>query len=291
MAGHAAIDPSLGAGDHPPVESATATSELGLEIEDVTVHFGGVVALDEVSLSVRPGEVVGVIGPNGAGKTTLFNVVCGFVRPTTGTVTLDGAVQARIQPHRLASLGVGRTLQGLGLFPGLTALENVMAGANIRSRAGFWSALGGLPRSSRDEDSLADRAGAALDDLGVDARAQLPATLPYGVQKKVALARALVSEPRLLLLDEPASGLSNTEMTELGSLIRRLAEEDRLAIALVEHHMDLVMSVCDRVVVLELGRVIASGSPAEVQADPAVTAAYLGEEATGSAGDIVVIDE
>jgi branched-chain amino acid transport system ATP-binding protein len=291
MAWHAAIDPSLGAGDHPRVESATATAELGLEIEDVTVHFGGVVALDEVSLSVRPGEVVGVIGPNGAGKTTLFNVVCGFVRPTTGTVILDGAVQGRIHPHRLASLGVGRTLQGLGLFPGLTALENVMAGATIRSHAGFWSALGGLPRSSRDEDALAERARAALDDLGVDAGGQLPATLPYAVQKKVALARALVSEPRVLLLDEPASGLSNAEMTELGSLIRRLAEENRLAIALVEHHMDLVMSVCDRVVVLELGRVIASGSPAEVKADPAVTAAYLGEEATGSSGDIVVIDE
>ena len=273
------------------MESATVTTELGLEVEDVTVHFGGIVALEEVSLTVRPGEVVGIIGPNGAGKTTLFNVVCGFVRPTTGTVRLDGDDQGRIHPHRLAALGVGRTLQGLGLFSGLTARENVMAGGTARSRAGFWSALGGLPRSSRDEDALAERARAALDDLGVDAGGQLPATLPYAVQKKVALARALVAEPRLLLLDEPASGLSNVEMSELGSLIRRLAEQDRLAIALVEHHMDLVMSVCDRVVVLELGRVIASGTPAEVQADPAVTAAYLGEEATGETGEIVVIDE
>ena len=274
------------------MELATVTTELGLEVEDVTVHFGGIVALEEVSLTVRPGEVVGIIGPNGAGKTTLFNVVCGFVRPTTGTVRLDGDDQGRIHPYRLAALGVGRTLQGLGLFSGLTARENVMAGGTARSRAGFWSALGGLPRSSRDEIALAERARHALADLGVvDSVDQLPATLPYAVQKKVALARALVAEPRLLLLDEPASGLSNVEMSELGSLIRRLAEQDRLAIALVEHHMDLVMSVCDRVVVLELGRVIASGTPAEVQADPAVTAAYLGEEATGETGEIVVIDE
>jgi branched-chain amino acid transport system ATP-binding protein len=274
------------------VEKQGATAELGLEVRDVRVHFGGVVALDDVTVEVRPGEVVGIIGPNGAGKTTLFNVVCGFVRPTTGSVRFDGAVQERAQPDHLASLGVGRTLQGLGLFQGLTALENVMAGATTRSRAGFWSALGGLPRSSRDEAALAGRARAALAALGVvDAVDRLPATLPYAVQKKVALARALVSEPRVLLLDEPASGLSNAEMAELGSLIRRLAEDDRLAIALVEHHMDLVMSVCDRVVVLELGRVIASGTPEEVQVDPAVTAAYLGEEATAARGEVVVTDE
>ena len=257
-----------------------ASAGDGLVVEGLTVSFGGLRALDELGLRVGPGEVVGVIGPNGAGKTTLFNVVCGFVRPTTGTVKFNGDPQGRIHPHRLASLGVGRTLQGLGLFPGLTALENVMAGATIRSRAGFWSALGGLPRSSRDEDALAERARAALGDLGVEARGQLPATLPYAVQKKVALARALVSEPRVLLLDEPASGLSNAEMTELGSLIRRLAEENRLAIALVEHHMDLVMAVCDRVVVLDFGQVIAEGTPEEVKADPAVTRAYLGEEAS-----------
>jgi len=246
------------------------------------VHFGGILALESVSVQVRPGEVVGIIGPNGAGKTTLFNVVCGFVRPSSGEVSYGGVPHQRIRPYQLAAAGVGRTLQALGLFPGLTALENVMAGATTRSRAGFWSALGGLPRAAHDEDALAERARGALAGLGITSDVdRLPATLPYAVQKKVALARALVAGPKILLLDEPASGLSNTEMSDLGSLIRRMAEDDGLAIALVEHHMDLVMSVCDRVVVLELGRVIASGTPDEVVVDPAVAAAYLGEEATG----------
>ena len=258
----------------------------GLVVEDVTVRFGGLTALDAVSLEVGPGEVVGIIGPNGAGKTTLFNVVCGFVRPSEGTVSYEGKLLRRLRADRLPGLGIARTLQALGLFSGLTVLENVMSGATVRSRAGFWSALGGLPRSSGDERALADRSRSTLSELGVaDVADRSPATLPYAIQKQVALARALVSEPRLLLLDEPASGLSSAEMSELGSRIRRLS--DRMGIALVEHHMDLVMSVCDRVVVLELGRVIASGSPAEVQADPAVTSAYLGEEAgAGGAGPV-----
>jgi branched-chain amino acid transport system ATP-binding protein len=266
-------------------------ADRGLDIRSVTVRFGGILALEDVSVHVRPGEVVGIIGPNGAGKTTLFNVVCGFVRPSRGTVAYNGEAQERIHPYRLAGAGVGRTLQGLGLFPGLTALENVIAGATTRSRAGFWSALGGLPRSAHDESALAERARTTLADLGIiDSVDRLPATLPYAVQKKVALARTLVAEPRILLLDEPASGLSNAEMADLGALIRRLAERDGLAIALVEHHMDLVMSVCDRVVVLELGRVIADGTPDEVVADPAVAAAYLGEEATGPVDHIDVSD-
>jgi branched-chain amino acid transport system ATP-binding protein len=253
----------------------------GLEVRNVTVRFGGILALEDVSITVAPGEVVGIIGPNGAGKTTLFNVVCGFVRPTRGSVVFNGTVQEHVRPHRLAAHGVGRTLQGLGLFPGLTAEQNVVAGATTRARAGFWSALGGLPRSSHDEADLAGRARSILAGLGVrEGLSRLPATLPYAVQKKVALARVLVAEPSILLLDEPGSGLSDAEMSDLGLLIRQLAGEG-LAIALVEHHMDLVMSVCDRVVVLELGRVIASGTPDEVRADPAVTAAYLGEEATG----------
>jgi len=252
--------------------------DAGLAVENVTVLFGGLSALDEVSLEVRPGEVVGIIGPNGAGKTTLFNVVCGFVRPSSGRVRYGGTVVTRIRPERLAALGIARTLQALGLWPGMTVLENVMAGATVRSRAGLGWALSGLPPSVRDERALAGRAMAVLDELGVaEIAGRLPGTLPYALQKRVSLARALVSEPRLLLLDEPASGLSSAEMASFGRQIRTLA--GRMGIALVEHHMDLVMTVCDRVVVLELGRVIASGPPEVVKADPAVTAAYLGEEA------------
>jgi len=249
-----------------------------LEVVDVTVRFGGLTALASVSLEVGSGEVVGIIGPNGAGKTTLFNVACGFVRPSSGKVVYDGKELSRHRPDRLAAVGIARTLQALGLWHGMTVLENVMAGATVRGRAGVGSALLGLPRSAHDERALAERARAQLAELGIaDVAGRYPTTLPYAIQKKVSLARALVAEPSLLLLDEPASGLSAAEMTELGQQISGL--RDRMGVALVEHHMDLVMSVCDRVIVLELGRVIASGTPAQVQADPVVTSAYLGEAA------------
>jgi branched-chain amino acid transport system ATP-binding protein len=262
-----------------------ALSEVGLEVSGVTVRFGGLTALDSVSLEVRPGEVVGIIGPNGAGKTTLFNVACGFVRPVRGQIRYEGRPLPRHRPDRLAGLGIARTLQALGLWHGLTVLENVMAGGGPRSRAGLASGLLGLPRSTMDERDLAGRARAALADLGIaDVADRPPSTLPYAVQKQVTFARALVSEPRLLLLDEPASGLSSSEMSDLGQRISGL--RDRMGVALVEHHMDLVMSVCDRVVVLELGKVISAGTPAEVQADPVVTTAYLGEEASAGTGPV-----
>jgi len=251
-----------------------------LEVCDVSVHFGGLTALDAVSLTVEAGQVVGVIGPNGAGKTTLLNVLCGFIRPDAGEVLIDGRRYHDLRPHRLARLGIARTLQGVGLFGGLSAIENVMMGANCRARAGFWSALLGLPRSSRDERRLRQEAAAALDRVGAgevaDAR---PAELPYGMRKRVALARALAARPTVLLLDEPASGLSEGELAELGGLIRELAAETSLVI--VEHHMDLMMSVCDSLVVLDFGKVISRGSPQEIQADPAVTAAYLGTSGSG----------
>jgi branched-chain amino acid transport system ATP-binding protein len=243
------------------------------------VRFGGLVALADVSLRVPPGSVVGVIGPNGAGKTTLFNVICGFVRPSTGTMTLDGR-SFRPRPDQLTRLGVARTLQGVGLFAGLTVLENVMAGATHTARAGFAAALLGLGRSDRDERRLRADALAHLDELGVAGYADaLPTTLPYGVRKRVALARALIARPRLLLLDEPAGGLGVTDISELGELIAGLPgrDDDRAcSVLLVEHHMDLVMEVCDRIVVLDFGRVIATGTPEEIRADPAVTEAYLG---------------
>jgi branched-chain amino acid transport system ATP-binding protein len=253
-----------------------------LDIRGITVRFGGLVALDGVSLTAAPRQVTGIIGPNGAGKTTLLNAACGFVRPQSGTITFDGHSLAGLKAHRLAGLGIARTLQGVGLFRGLSVAENVMVGATSRAQAGFWPALLGLPRSDRDERKLRDQAVAALDRLGVaDLADAMPDTLAYGLRKRVALARALVARPRLLLLDEPASGLSENELPELGELITKLAAE--AGVVVIEHRMDLVMSVCDTIFVLDFGKLIAVGAPDEVQADPAVTAAYLGAEA--GAGD------
>ena len=244
-----------------------------LALHQIGVRFGGLVALDGVSLDVLPGHTTGVIGPNGAGKTTLFNVVCGFVPPSSGSLTLDGKPFAP-RPHRLASAGIARTLQGVGLFAGQSVLDNVRSGATHRT--GFASALLGLPRSDRDERRLHDEAMAALERCGVAQHAHaFPGGLPYADRKRVALARALVSQPRLLLLDEPAGGLSAEEIRELSELIRGL----ECAVLLVEHHMDLVMEVCDQILVLDFGKPIAAGTPDEIQADPAVSTAYLGEAA------------
>jgi branched-chain amino acid transport system ATP-binding protein len=246
-----------------------------LDIRGVTVRFGGLTALDDVSLTAASRQVTGIIGPNGAGKTTLLNVLCGFVRPDAGQIQFDGRELTRLRPHRLAGLGIARTLQGVGLFQGLSVLENVMVGGTCRARAGFWSALFGLPRSDGDERRLREEALAALDRVGAaDLADSLPGALPHGPRKRVALARALVAQPRLLLLDEPASGLSENELPELGELMGKLAEDTSLVV--IEHRMDLMMSVCDTIFVLDFGKVIAAGTPAQVQADPAVTAAYLG---------------
>jgi len=233
-----------------------------LEVESLTVTFGGLTALDGVGLTVGEGEVVALIGPNGAGKTTVFNVVCGLVRPRGGTVRIDGR-PAPSSTARLLEHGVARTLQGLGLFGGMTVLENVQVPVAGRGRGG--------------SDVAAARA--ALERLGLLDVAQVVVdALPYPVRKRVALARALVSRPRLLLLDEPAGGLGPDDIRELAGLVRGLVGAGR-SVLLVEHHVDFVMEVADRVVVLDFGRVVASGTPDEVRADPAVEAAYLGLEA------------
>src|SRR5271167_4380708 len=246
-------------------EEGTTSPSAVLAARSLTVRFAGITALDAVSIEIASGEVLGIIGPNGAGKTTLFNAICGFVEPQSGALEWKGRPLVK-GTDRLIGLGIARTLQGVGLFPGLTVLENVMVGAQRFRRAGFASALLGLPRSDRDERALRGRALEMLRELGCEQiAARLPQTLPYPVQKRVALARALVAEPELLLLDEPAGGLGADELEELGTRIRTL--RGSMAVMLVEHRMDLVMSVCDRVVVLDFGRVIAQGDPETIRRD------------------------
>lgn len=231
-----------------------------LRVRGLGVRFGGLDALVDVDLQVADGEVVGLIGPNGAGKTTLFNAVCALVRPTTGAVELAGVPVPR-RADLLPAAGVARTLQGLGVLPGLSVLENVLVSV--------------LNRPDRDE-----RAGAALERVGLRSRAGEPVSaLPYPEQKRVALARALALGPSLLLLDEPAGGLGPADVLDLSTTIREVAAEG-CAVLLVEHHVDFVMGVCDRVVVLDFGRVIASGEPDQVRRDPAVEEAYLGIRVT-----------
>jgi branched-chain amino acid transport system ATP-binding protein len=235
-----------------------------LEVTGVSVLFGGVLALDEVELAVEEGQVTGLIGPNGAGKTTLFNVICGLQPPTRGKVVLTGTDVTRHKPFERARMGVGRTYQRLEIFGSMTVYENVRLGAEIRAQ---WD------RSWTDPDA---KAAEAIDRIGlwdvVDERAD---SLPTGLARLVELGRALTAGPRLLLLDEPSSGLSEDESDELGALLRNLAEHG-LGILLVEHDVDLVMSVCDRINVLDFGHILAVGSPAEIRASEAVQTAYLG---------------
>jgi branched-chain amino acid transport system ATP-binding protein len=246
-----------------------------LDVRGLVVKFESLTALDNVSLTATPRTVTGIIGPNGAGKTTLLNAVCGFVQPQAGEIWFEGKNLARVRPDQLAGLGIGRTLQSVGLFSGLTVVENVMVGAGVQARAGFWSALAGLPRSDRDERRLRQTALAALDRVGVaDLADRMPGTLPHGSRKRVALARALAGAPRMLLLDEPASGLAEDELPMLGDLITEIAKD--AGVLVIEHRMDLIMSVCDHIYVLDFGVLIAQGSAEQVQADPLVTEAYLG---------------
>ena len=246
-----------------------------LALDKVSVRFGGLLALDEVSFSVHDNEIVGLIGPNGAGKTTAFNVVCGFVKPTSGAVHFPSEGHSHLRSHNLHHARVSRTLQGVGLFPRMSVLENVMAGAQARSGGGFFRSLFGLPNVARSERALRSEAMAMLERLGVaSVAAQMPTAIPYGTAKKVSMARALMAKPRLLLLDEPASGLDENELDEFSQLIVELRSS--MGILLVEHNMEFVMPLVDRIVVLNFGEVIASGSPQEIRTNPDVLAAYLG---------------
>jgi branched-chain amino acid transport system ATP-binding protein len=255
-----------------------------LAVRDLTVRFGGVTALDGVSFAVPAGQVCGLIGPNGAGKTTLFDCVSRLTRPRSGSIELAGRDLLGLQPHQVAELGVARTFQHLGLVATLSVRDNVMLGAqggrSGRHRSGFVSAALRLPAVRAGERALRDRADEVLDRLGLTALAAHPAAgLPYGTLKRVELARALAAGPRMLMLDEPASGLAHGEVDALAELIEDIRADGELTVLLVEHHMGMVMRLSDTVVVLDFGRVIATGTPAEVRADPAVLEAYLGAPA------------
>lgn len=250
-----------------------------LQIEGVTVRFGGIVALDGVSFDVARGQICGLIGPNGAGKSTLFNCLSRLYSFSSGRIAFDGQPLGGLPRHRMAGLGIGRTFQNLALFRTMTVLENVLVGCHSKHHAGFLRNAFRLPGVARTEAGALARAQELIDFLQLGPVAdRTVADLPFGTQKRVELARALASEPQLLLLDEPACGLNHEELESLGALILDIRNRRKVTVLLVEHHMSLVMGVSDKVVALNFGKKIAEGTPADVRRHPEVIRAYLGEE-------------
>ncbi len=250
-----------------------------LRVEDVSVHFGGIVALDGVSFDLDEGLIVGLIGPNGAGKTTLFNCLSRLYTPSTGEIAFRGQSILQSPPHGIATMGIGRTFQNLALFPTLSVLDNVMIGGHCRTRSDFFSNALRLPWVSREEAALRARAMDLIAYLDLEDLAEVAVSeLPFGTQKRVELGRALAAEPKLLLLDEPAGGLNHDEVDHLKSQIRAIRDDRDISVLLVEHHMNLVMDVSDKVVALDFGRKIGDGTPDEVRANPEVIRAYLGTD-------------
>lgn len=252
-------------------------AERLLAVQGLTKRFGGLTAVDDVSFEVERGEIVGLIGPNGAGKTTVFNLISRFFDPTKGAIEFEGKNLLRAAPHEIVGLGIARTFQNLGLFPYLSVRDNLLAGRHTQFRGSILGLALGMGRE--EERAAATEVMAMLDAFGMGALAPMPASmLPYGSQKAVELVRALMAKPRLVLLDEPVAGMNATETQAMGQFIRRVRDERGVTVLLVEHDMSLVMEVCDRIVVLDFGRKIAEGTPHEIQTNPRVVEAYLGEE-------------
>jgi branched-chain amino acid transport system ATP-binding protein len=259
------------------IEGAKVQSSL-LEVTNLSKAFGGLMAVFDVSFDVQPGEIMAIIGPNGAGKTTIFNLLSGVLPPTGGSIRFAGRLVNDLESHEITSLGLARTFQSVRLFGNMTVLENVMVGRHLKSRYGLLSAALRLPRARVEERLIREQAMAYLLRVGLEAKAEENAlSLPFGQQRLLEIARSLATEPQLLTLDEPASGLNRPEKFELDRLVRSI-RDDGVTVLLVEHDMQFVMDIADRIIVLDHGQKIAEGTPAEVQANERVIAAYLGEE-------------